>query len=192
MSALSTVNHNAVYTFTSKVTSVVAGGSDGIIVLEITDTKGVSRLMVFTPDSPGHSIDWTSGEWYRFESVVGCNPKRPLYDGPERRRERLKSSPDVPKGVVGINVDRCPNCAGELYLANALVLPEQTRQTIGTLPVEFMLVGTEESWFEHLGSSPDRNTAAESVEADQSPPRVKCSECSCLVREYYRKQCEKR
>jgi ribosomal protein L32 len=183
MSALETVYHNTVYTFVATVTAARTFGPAA--ALEVTDTADVTRLLVVTSDCPGIETEWTTGELYRFESVVGCNPNRPLFDSTSRRRERLRSSVTVPTNAMDIDLDTCPNCGGQLQLANTLTLSKRAREIIETLPREFMLVATDSSKIQRLGETINDDISTEPVSESTPPPRVVCTECECRVREYY-------
>jgi hypothetical protein len=188
MSALETVDHNTVYTFVVQVASVLTGDNNQPPVLKTCDREGITRFIVFTPTSPGYELSWSEGEWYRFESVIGCDPKRPLHDSTTRRRDRLESGTLLPTNVVDIDPDICPRCNGQLQLANALVLPEETQLLINSLPQEFMLVGTESSSFEKREAVQIQANGEQVSREPQPPSRVKCSSCGCTVKDYYRSQ----
>jgi hypothetical protein len=90
----------------------------------------------------------------------------------------------VPTVASTVDADHCPNCGGQLELANTLVLPAVVRETIAHCHTEFLLVCTDTSTVEPLDEAPGSDS--ESVVTSQPPSRVVCADCGCVVREYYR------
>lgn len=184
------VAHGETRTVFGQLTTVRRDG-DVAEAIKIKTSDDTTGWIVLAPDVPARTREWTEGEWYRFDGVVGASPALVL----RPREERVMDAFADLSGSYLIGDEdfstTCPVCGGTLVDADGVGTSEAVQSLVADLAPAVFGIGTSDLDVEAFESGvddwrpiPDEDSAL----GVEEPHTVRCTDCGRDVTAYYREQ----